>query len=78
MKKNGQLLRTRVYDHLRQMLVTGTLKPGEFISCNKIARELRVGRTPLRDALLQLQSDGFVVFFPIGACGCGSFLLRKW
>ena len=63
-EKKGQLLRTQVYDHLRQMLVTGTLKPGDFISCNKIAAELQVGRTPLRDALLQLQSDGFVTFYP--------------
>lgn len=61
---NTGMLRTQVYDYLRDRLTDGTLKPGDLISCNKIAATLGVGRTPLRDALLQLQSDGFVEFFP--------------
>lgn len=59
-----QMLRTQVYDYLHKQLAEGTLKPGNLISCNKIAASLGVGRTPLRDALLQLQAEGFVTFYP--------------
>lgn len=58
------MLRTQVYDYLHKQLADGTLKPGDLISCNKIAANLGVGRTPLRDALLQLQAEGFVTFYP--------------
>ena len=58
------MLRTQVYDYLHKQLADGALKPGDLISCNKIAATLGVGRTPLRDALLQLQAEGFVIFYP--------------
>lgn len=58
------ILRTQVYDYLHKQLADGALKPGSLISCNKIAASLGVGRTPLRDALLQLQAEGFVTFYP--------------
>ena len=51
--KHYQLLRTQVYEHLREELKTEKLKSGMFISINKLAEELGITRTPLRDALLQ-------------------------
>jgi len=62
--KHYQLLRTQVYEHLREELKTEKLKSGMFISINKLAEELGITRTPLRDALLQLQAEGFVTFLP--------------
>ena len=59
-----QLLRTQVYEYLREDLRTGNIRPGMFISINQVAKELGMSRTPLRDALLQLQSEGFVTFLP--------------
>ena len=58
------LLRSQVYDHLRKELKEGYLKPGMFISISQIMKPLGLSRTPLRDALLQLQSEGFVTFLP--------------
>lgn len=35
-----------------------------FVSMNQIMKNLGLSRTPLRDALLQLQTEGFVTFLP--------------
>jgi len=59
-----QLLRTQVYDYLREELKKENLKPGMFISINQIVENSGISRTPLRDALLQLQNEGFVTFLP--------------
>jgi DNA-binding GntR family transcriptional regulator len=59
-----QLLRTQVYEYLREALRRGDIRPGMFISINQLVKELGMSRTPLRDALLQLQTEGFVTFLP--------------
>ena len=59
-----QLLRTQVYEYLREALRTGKIRAGMFISINQVVKELGMSRTPLRDALLQLQTEGFVTFLP--------------
>src|SRR3989337_2695928 len=53
-------LRTQVYEYLKVMMRDGRLSPGGFLDLNALAAELGISRTPLRDALLVLESDGFV------------------
>jgi DNA-binding GntR family transcriptional regulator len=60
----SELLRTQVYDYLRLELKKESLKPGMFVSMNQMMEKLAISRTPLRDALLQLQTEGFVTFLP--------------
>lgn len=62
--QNDKLLRRQIYEYLQTLLSKGFLRPGETISLNKIAESMSVGRTPLRDALLELQAEGLVVFLP--------------
>ncbi len=57
-------LRELVYDVLRAEMASGGLKPGEFLDLNELAARLGVSRTPLREALLNLESQGFVTVFP--------------
>ena len=57
-------LREQVYDHLRQLLNRGELRPGAFLDLEALEARLGVSRTPLRDALLQLESEGFVEILP--------------
>ncbi len=64
LQASQSLLRTHVYEYLRRELKKGTLKPGMFVSMNQIMKHLDISRTPLRDALLQLQCEGFVTFLP--------------
>ena len=63
-QNNFQLLRSQVYEHLREELKSQNLKPGMFVTINQLSQELGINRTPLRDALLQLQVEGFVTFLP--------------
>lgn len=55
-------LREQIYDFLRKELHSGNLAPGSSINLNELTRLLGVSKTPLRDALLQLEVEGFVNF----------------
>jgi DNA-binding GntR family transcriptional regulator len=57
-------LRELVYDVLRAEMASGGLQPGAFLDLNALARRLGVSRTPLREALLNLESQGFVTVLP--------------
>jgi DNA-binding GntR family transcriptional regulator len=57
-------LREQVYDVLRAEMARGGLQPGAFIDLNSLASRLGVSRTPLREALLHLESQGFVTVLP--------------
>ena len=59
-----QLLRTQVYEYLRNELKEERLMPGMFVSIGQLMKNLDISRTPLRDALLQLQTEGFLTFLP--------------
>ncbi|HVZ00892.1 MAG TPA: GntR family transcriptional regulator [Dongiaceae bacterium] len=49
---------------LRQRILTGDLKAGQPIRQEQIAQELGVSRIPLREALKQLEAEGFVTIEP--------------
>ena len=54
----------RVYDQLREMAIAFTFRPGERLNEGDIARDLGVSRTPLREALNRLNTEGFLRFSP--------------
>jgi len=54
----------RVYNAILELLVNHRIKPGEKLSEEDLATLLQVSRTPVREALQRLSSDGLVVFFP--------------
>jgi DNA-binding GntR family transcriptional regulator len=58
------LLRTQVYDYLRKKMDNGNIASGEYLNFNEICEALEISRTPVRDALLQLQNEGFVTLLP--------------
>jgi DNA-binding GntR family transcriptional regulator len=55
-------VREVAYRRMRQLIVDGTLAPGERIFENELAEQLGISRTPLREALRQLETDGLVQF----------------
>lgn len=57
-------LREQVYEYLRNEMVTGGLVPGSTINLNRIAEQLGISKTPLRDALIHLELEGFVTILP--------------
>ncbi len=54
------LLRERVYGYLKESLAEGKLAPGNFLNLSALEADLGLSRTPLRDALLRLEAEGFV------------------
>jgi DNA-binding GntR family transcriptional regulator len=45
---------------IRQAIIEGRLRPGQRLKEEELARELRISRTPVREALLVLQSEGLI------------------
>jgi len=50
----------RAYHAIRTMILSRKLGAGEIVSEDRIAADLEVSRTPVREALLRLQSDGLM------------------
>ena len=57
-------LREQVYTYLRRQMNLGALVPGTTINIGKIAKQLGISKTPLRDALIHLEVEGFVTILP--------------
>ena len=52
------------YRKLREAIASGELKPGQRVMEVEVAEWLDVSRTPVRDALRRLESDGMLVMEP--------------
>lgn len=59
-----ELLSMQIAQRLRTLIATDELKPGERLRERTLAERLDVSRTPLREALKELASDGLVVVLP--------------
>ncbi|WP_442052011.1 GntR family transcriptional regulator [Paenibacillus sp. 2TAB19] len=57
----SQSLVNTAYTKLRERIVGGNLMPGTLLSENELAEELQMSRTPVRNAITHLESEGFVV-----------------
>jgi DNA-binding GntR family transcriptional regulator len=57
-------LKEKTYDILKEMILTGRLEPGRLHNEVKLAKELGVSRTPVREALSELRQEGIVDFVP--------------
>ena len=57
-------LRGRVYDHIREGFLRGQYRKNEELREVSLAKELGVSRTPIREALRQLELEGLVNIIP--------------
>src|ERR1700748_4000443 len=58
------LLADRAYRALRDRLITLRLPPGSPIDEDLIGRELKMGRTPVREAIKRLALENLVTVYP--------------
>ena len=64
MSLNLQSLREQVYDRLREDMQQGKLVPGSAVDMARLSETLGVSHTPLREALIQLNVEGFIDMIP--------------
>jgi DNA-binding GntR family transcriptional regulator len=57
-------LAERAYEQLREDIIAVRLAPGTLLREDELMRQLDVGRTPVREALQRLRTDGFVTVIP--------------
>ncbi len=52
------------YAWLRDEILSGRMRPGQSLSENEIAQRLGVSRTPIREAIIRLESEGLLAVRP--------------
>ena len=57
-------LNQQTYDRCKKDIMTFALKPGDPVSAAKLAERYNVSRTPAREALVRLNTEGLVDIFP--------------
>lgn len=63
-KSSSQPLSSNLYTELQEDILTGRLRPGDKLTEQKICNEYKVSRTPVREALRQLEMDGLIENIP--------------
>ena len=48
------------YDYIRKKILNGEYAPGKSLMTEVLAKDIKVSRTPVRDALRKLETDGLV------------------
>ncbi len=54
----------RAYAHVKTGLLDGTYPDGHLLSEGEVAAALQMSRTPVREAFLRLQTEGFLRLYP--------------
>jgi len=62
--KQGRVLADWITASLREAILNGQFEPGEKLDQDLIAEELGTSRTPVREALKRLESEGFIKVRP--------------
>jgi DNA-binding GntR family transcriptional regulator len=63
-RTSAQSLTDRAYLDLEEMIVTLKLPPGTAVSESELSQRLRIGRTPIREALQRLARERLIVILP--------------
>src|SRR5574337_2190748 len=61
-----------VYENLKRRIITNTLPPGEPLNEGVLSQELKISKTPIREAMQQLEREGFIE----SVRGKGAFVSR--
>ncbi|MDP2005532.1 MAG: GntR family transcriptional regulator [Rubrivivax sp.] len=60
----GRSMGQAAYEQLHEAIETGQIKPGDRVSVNALAETLQMSRTPVREAIAWLETDGLIVHEP--------------
>lgn len=62
--KENRMLQDRAYNYLIDMIKQGELEKGKIYSIKKMADEIGISRTPLRDAVMRLDQERYIDVMP--------------
>ena len=51
-------------NYLKEQIITCAMPPGSAINVNEIAARLNISKTPVREALLELQYENYITVIP--------------
>ena len=64
MAANNRDLKNKAYETIKERLLDCTYEPGTLLNEARLAEDLGFSRTPVREAISRLESDGFVKIMP--------------
>lgn len=62
--KNHKPLKERVYKLLKESILNGDLEPGQKLSQDWLAKQMKVSRMPIRQAIERLKTEGLIESTP--------------
>lgn len=62
--KDRPQLSDEAASYVRGLIMTGQVRAGEYLRLDRLAEELGISATPIREALLALRGEGFVQLVP--------------
>ncbi|WP_026256870.1 GntR family transcriptional regulator [Actinopolymorpha alba] len=72
-----QNLAEGVYEALKELIMDGIFPQGSRVNLDEVARELQVSQSPLREALVRLESEGLVIKEPFRGYSTAPVLSRS-
>lgn len=57
-------LKQKAYFFIKEKIIKGNYKPGEDISEEELQNEMGISRTPVREALMRLETESLISIFP--------------
>lgn len=57
--------KTIVYESLKSRIINNLINPGEPLNEGVLSKELKISKTPIREALQQLEKEGFIENIPV-------------
>ena len=62
--KNAPTLKEKAYIYIKNKIVTCELMPGSVVDQNHLMEEIGVSKTPVREAVNALESEGLLIIMP--------------
>lgn len=64
-KNSQKSKKSIVYDNLKSRIIHNLINPGESLNEGVLSKELKISKTPIREALQQLEKEGFIESIPV-------------
>lgn len=62
MPKTGQTNQQKAYEHVKDCIMNLSYKPSEIITDSRVAGELDISRTPVRESFYRLENEGLLTY----------------